>query len=110
MSKKNFLIISLLIFTQAYAESPQKTSENITKNETRLSKCMGCHGQHFEKSVFEKATIVKGQSAAAIEASLLEYKAGTRNKVGFGEMMKGQVKEISDDDLKAMATSIAGKK
>lgn len=99
MSKSFFLIMYVLVFTQAYAES-------IT-NEKRLTKCMVCHGPHFEKSAFDKTAIVKGQSAAAIEASLLGYKTSTRNKIGFGEMMKGQVKEISDADLKAIAALIA---
>jgi hypothetical protein len=38
----------------------------------------------FEKVALGKSAVVKGQSAAAIEKSLKEYKAGTLNKNGMG--------------------------
>ena len=71
-------------------------------------KCAGCHGANFEKSAMNKSAIVKGQSAAAIEASLKAYKAGTQNKAGMGAMMKGQVAAMSDADIKAVAAYAAG--
>lgn len=111
MPNKVFFPLCFLILSQVYAASPQSVSD--VNNERRLLKCMACHGQNFEKSTFDKAAVLKGQSASVIEASLLEYKykdpstGETRNKVGFGKMMKGQVKDISDADLKAIAASIA---
>jgi cytochrome c553 len=72
------------------------------------AKCAACHGANFEKSALGKSGIVKGQSEAAIEKSLLAYKAGTQNKAGMGALMKGQVAAMSDADIKAIAAYIAG--
>jgi len=71
------------------------------------AKCAACHGASFEKAALGKSGIVKGQSAAAVEASLKAYKAGTQNKAGMGALMKGQVAAMSDADIKAVATYAA---
>ena len=75
---------------------------------TLSAKCAACHGASFEKAALGKSGIVKGQSEAAIEASLKAYKAGTQNKAGMGALMKGQVGAMSDEDIKAAASYIAG--
>ncbi|MDP3588650.1 MAG: c-type cytochrome [Sulfuricurvum sp.] len=72
------------------------------------AKCAACHGASFEKAALGKSAIVKGQSAAAVEASLKAYKAGTQNKAGMGALMKGQVATMSDADMKALASYVAG--
>lgn len=113
MFKSFFLSFSLFIISSSYAsniEASKSIDQNDSEHIRRLSKCMACHGQHFERSTFDKAAVLKGQSAANIEASLLAYKTGPLNKTGFGELMKGQVKEISDADLKSIAASIANTK
>lgn len=74
------------------------------------AKCVGCHGAHFEKKAMGKSAVVKGQSAAAIEKSLLGYKAGTLNKAGMGAVMKGQVGSLSPADIKALAAAVAATK
>jgi cytochrome c553 len=74
---------------------------------TLTTKCAACHGANFEKSALNKSGIVKGQKAAAIEASLKAYKAGTQNKAGMGALMKGQVGSMSDADIKTIAAYIA---
>ncbi len=71
-------------------------------------KCAACHGASFEKAALGQSAIVKGQSAGAIETSLKGYKAGTLNKAGMGALMKGQVASMSDADIKALASYIAG--
>lgn len=72
------------------------------------AKCAACHGASFEKAALGKSVIVKGQSAATIEASLKGYKAGTVNKAGMGALMKGQVAAMSDADITAVSAYIAG--
>jgi cytochrome c len=74
------------------------------------AKCAACHGPSFEKAALGKSAIVKGQSEAAIEASLKGYKAGTQNKAGMGALMKAQVGAYSDADIKAIASYVAGLK
>jgi cytochrome c553 len=70
------------------------------------TKCIGCHGAKAEKKALNKSAVVQGQDAATIEASLKEYKAGTRNVNGMGALMKGQVAAYSDEDIKAVAEYI----
>lgn len=71
------------------------------------AKCAACHGANFEKAALGKSGIVKGQKEAAIEASLLAYKAGKQNKAGMGNLMKGQVATMSPADIKTAAAYIA---
>ena len=69
--------------------------------------CAGCHGQNFEKKAMNVSKIVKDLSKEEIVAALKGYKDGT-----FGGSMKtvmdGQVKNLSDADIEAIADQIAG--
>jgi len=69
--------------------------------------CAGCHGQHFEKVAMGKSKIVKDMSEADILISLKGYKDGTYGGAMKG-LMKGQVANLSDADMAAMAKSIKG--
>jgi len=69
--------------------------------------CAGCHGQNFEKKAMNVSKIVKDMSKEEIVTALKGYKAGT-----FGGAMKGvmagQVKNLSDADIEAIAGQITG--
>jgi len=69
--------------------------------------CAGCHGQHFEKVAMGKSKIVKDMSEADILVALKGYKAGTYGGAMKG-LMKGQVANLSDADMAAMAKAIKG--
>lgn len=69
--------------------------------------CAGCHGQHFEKVAMGKSKVVKDMSEADILISLKGYKDGTYGGAMKG-LMKGQVANLSDADMAAMAKSIKG--
>ena len=69
--------------------------------------CAGCHGQHFEKVAMGKSKIVKDMSEADILIALKGYKAGTYGGPMKG-LMTGQVANLSDADMAAMAKSIKG--
>jgi len=73
-------------------------------------KCAGCHGAKAEKKALGKSAVIAGQDAAATEAALKGYKAGTLNTHGMGGLMKGQVASYSDADMKAVSEYIAGLK
>ena len=73
-------------------------------------KCAGCHGAKGEKKALGKSAVIAGQDAAATEAALKGYKAGTLNTHGMGGLMKGQVASYSDADMKAVSEYIAGLK
>lgn len=72
------------------------------------SKCFSCHGDKASKSALNKSQIIAGWDASKIMASINGYKNGV------GGPMKGVMKPIasglSEDDLKAVATTIASYK
>ena len=67
--------------------------------------CTGCHGQYFEKAAMGKSKIVKDMTFKEIKDSMIGYKNGT-----YGDTMKalmvGQVINLSDDEIEAMALLI----
>ncbi len=67
--------------------------------------CAGCHGQHFEKKAMGVSKIVKDMSKADILVALKGYKAGTYGGA-MKQIMQGQVKALSDADIKAIADII----
>lgn len=75
-----------------------------------FAKCAGCHGQKGEKAALGKSAVIQGMDAAKLEELLKGYKAGTLNQHGMGTLMNGQVKSMSDEDIKAVAEYISGLK
>ena len=67
------------------------------------AKCKGCHGQTGKTKALGKAPLLAGQSKETLVASLKGYKAGTLNKFGMGGLMKGQVSDMSEDDMTSIA-------
>lgn len=101
------------------SETKDKIEESInsivaTKNDSTSSaegkalylKCAGCHGQSAEKAALGKSQVVKGWDAQKIETALLGYKAGTYGGVMKG-VMKSQVANMSDEDIKALSAYMA---
>lgn len=72
-----------------------------------LAACAGCHGQHFEKVAMGKSKVVKDMSEADILVALKGYKNGTYGGAMKG-LMKGQVANLSDADMKQVASAIKG--
>lgn len=75
-----------------------------------FAKCAGCHGQKGEKAALGKSAVIQGMDAAKLEELIKGYKAGTLNQHGMGTLMNGQVKSMSDEDIKAVSEYIAGLK
>ena len=71
-----------------------------------VAACASCHGASFEKAAMGKSQIVKGWDAAKVEASLKGYKDGTYGGPMKG-VMAGQVKNLTDADIKDIAAQIA---
>jgi cytochrome c len=71
--------------------------------------CFSCHGDKAAKAALNKSQIIAGWDAAKIVASVNGYKDGS-----YGGAMKGVMKPIasglSDEDLKAVAATIASYK
>ncbi|BCD67615.1 c-type cytochrome [Nitratiruptor sp. YY09-18] len=70
-------------------------------------KCAGCHGANGEKKALGKSEVIKGWPKEKTVEALKGYKAGTRNVHGMGALMKGQVANLSDADIEALADYIA---
>lgn len=71
-----------------------------------IAACAGCHGADFSKPALGKSQVVKGWDAAKVEAALKGYKDGTYGGPMKG-VMAGQVKNLSDADIKDIASQIA---
>jgi len=69
--------------------------------------CAGCHGTNFEKKAMNVSKVVKEMSHDDIVKALKGYKDGTYGGA-MKTIMAGQVKNLSDADIEAIATQIAG--
>ena len=94
--KKVLFLASLVCATSIFAAD----------GETLFKTCATCHGAKAEKAALNKSQIIAGWDAAKITAALNGYKDGT-----YGGPLKGtmtpQVKNLSADDIKALATYIS---
>ena len=90
-------IVLTTIFAAATAASLSAAS---------IAACATCHGASFEKAALGKSQIVKGWDAAKIEAALKGYKDGTYGGPMKG-VMAGQVKNLTEADIKDIASQIA---
>jgi len=78
----------------------------ISASAVDTAACAGCHGKDFEKKAMNVSKIVKDMSKEDIVAALKGYK---EDKGGaMKAIMKGQVAKLSDADIDAIATQIAG--
>lgn len=80
---------------------------NVEAGKTLYTKCASCHGNDGKMKALGVSAVIAGQSAEEIAAKLAEYKAGTRNTAGMGNIMKPQVMTLSEEDMKAVAEYIA---
>ena len=71
------------------------------------AKCAGCHGADGKTKALGKSPVIAGQSKEDLVSQLKEYKAGTRNEAGMGNLMKGQVATMDDATIEAVATYIS---
>lgn len=68
-------------------------------------KCAACHGANGEKAALGKSKVISEMTKADIETSLHGYKDGSYGGA-MKALMKGQVANLSDDDIKAIAEMI----
>ena len=81
------------------------TEEEIDA-EALYGKCSICHGQDGGRAEIGKAMVIKRMAAGQIEHALLGYKNDTYGRT-MKAMMKQQVMNLSDAEIKALAKYIA---
>ena len=92
---KKLLLIKIVLFsTLLYADGS-----------IAYKKCVSCHGANGEKVALGKSKIIKDMSKDEIILSLNGYKNGTYGGVSKNIML-GQVKELSDNDIKEISELI----
>lgn len=96
--KKWFVLIALCATALMAADG-----ESIYK-----SKCFSCHGEKASKAALNKSQIIAGWDASKIIQSMMDYKEGKGGPMK--NIMKPIATGLSDDDLKAVATTIASYK
>lgn len=86
------------------AELTQAAADALaTKPPAVYEKCKGCHGEDGKTAALGKSAIIAGQDKETIITSMNAYKAGTKDEVGMGALMKGQAASLSDEEIEAIA-------
>lgn len=99
--------------TNSVANDINKTMDSVieTKKESTVDaqklymKCAGCHGQSGELHALGKSQIIKEWDKNKIKEALIGYKNGTYGGNMKGVMI-GQVMNLSETDIDALATYI----
>lgn len=87
-------------------EAKSDTAGLTAKGKGLYLKCAGCHGASAEKPALGKSQIIKGWDKAKIVAALKGYKDDSYGGVMKG-VMKGQVANLSDEEIDALGVYIA---
>jgi len=70
------------------------------------NKCAGCHGATGEKVALGKSKVIANMTEEELNISMNGYIAGTYGGAMKG-LMKGQVANLSKEDIKAVSSHIA---
>ncbi len=74
---------------------------------TLFKTCEACHTNGGKNPALGKSAPIAGLPAEQIIKDLQGYKAGTLNKHGMGTTMVPNAKNLSDEDMKALADYIS---
>lgn len=89
----------------AAAATPIASGDDAGK--TAFAACAACHGADGKLAALGKSAIIAGQPAADLVSKMKEYKAGTRDTTGNGMLMKGQMANLDDAKMEALAAYIS---
>jgi cytochrome c-type protein NapB len=103
MKKVWITIIALAAMAAAFDISNVHADEITVKS---LKCCYGCHHPHFKGKALGKSKVVSDMNETAIYEALKGYKDGTYGGSMKG-LMKGQVINYDDSQLKQMASLIS---
>jgi len=69
--------------------------------------CASCHGKHGKKRAIGRSGVIAKQSSSNTIKQLKAYKAGTLNLHGMGAVMKKNIANLTNSDIKAVADYIS---
>lgn len=69
--------------------------------------CGACHGADGKTAALGKSAIIAGQASADLVTKMKGYKAGTIDLTGNGALMKGQMANLDDAQMSALADHIS---
>lgn len=76
-------------------------------NQLYADKCAKCHGEKGEKKALGSSRAIGGWERTAVEEALLAYRGNRRNQTGRGVIMRGVASQLSEAEIKALASYIA---
>ena len=104
--KKSLVLLALALGASApaFAEgaehgSGHEAAGGDSKLDQLLPVCQSCHGEHGAKPILASYPVLAGQHTNYIDHALKDYRSGARNNA----VMKAQVANLSDADIKALA-------
>ena len=74
----------------------------------KVAACTGCHSPTGQGNGLAKFPMLAGQWAEYTEAQLMAFRSGARGNDGDGKMMRISAMDLSDPEIKAVASYIAG--
>ncbi|MDC1313348.1 cytochrome c4 [Pseudomonadales bacterium] len=74
----------------------------------QVAACTGCHSPTGQGNGLAKFPMLAGQWAEYTEAQLKAFRSGTRGNDGDSRMMRISAMDLSDPEIKAVASYIAG--
>ena len=74
----------------------------------KVAACTGCHSPTGQGNGLAKFPMLAGQWAEYTEAQLMAFRSGARGNDGDGKMMRISAMDLSDAEIKAVASYIAG--
>ena len=105
--KQNKHILNLLMAAAVLGSSPVFAADGAALYTAKG--CVACHGADGNTPIMPTYPKLAGQTAEYALAQMKDIKSGARSN-GQSAVMKGIVAALSDEDLSAIATYLAGLK
>jgi cytochrome c553 len=74
---------------------------------TLFAACGACHGVDGKTAALGKSVVIAGQAKDVLVTKMKGYKAGTIDLTGNGALMKGQMANLDDAQMDALADYIS---
>ena len=91
--------------SKAVEETKEAVTSSVNAKEV-FKKCSGCHGTRAEKKALGKSKVIAGWEKEKLITVMKGYKDGSYGGAMKG-LMQGQVKNLSDEEVEALAGLIS---